>query len=281
MKSKNVVLITGCSSGFGYLSAMQLSNDQNVIATMRHIDSSKKEIQQLANQPNIDVQHCDVLDEQSIKKLIHYVDQTYSKIDVLINNAGVFLGGFFEDCESEEIDKVLNTNIKGVMTMTKHALPLLRESKKGKIINISSSSGLVAMPTASVYAASKFALEGWSEGLAYELAMFNISVSCVQPQTYQTDMLTKNLTLTKGRLNKNSPYFHAYPLIFKRVLEKKIGRHPSEVVAVIIKILKSNKPKLHYQVGPRTTLSSFLKKVIPCNGFHYLVKKTFLKIIKR
>ena len=210
------ILITGCSSGFGKLATIALCTHHNVIATMRDL-SKKHHLDDVEDKNNLDIQHLDVLDQHSITQLAAYIKLTYQKIDVLINNAGIFLGGFFEDCTSAEIDAVMNTNVKGVFNVTQAILPLLRESKQGKLINISSSSGLVAMPAASIYAASKHAIEGWSEGLSYELAPFGVSVSLIEPQTYQTEMLTSNLKLTESRNNQSSPYVSFYEPLIKRI----------------------------------------------------------------
>ena len=176
----------------------------------------------------------------------------------------------------------MNTNVKGVFNVTQAILPLLRESKQGKLINISSSSGLVAMPAASIYAASKHAIEGWSEGLSYELAPFGVSVSLIEPQTYQTEMLTSNLKLTESRNNQSSPYVSFYEPLIKRIFSrKKVGRDPKEVVKVIVKIIKSNNPKRRYLVGPNTYIKFLLKKILPFELFYKLVERVFLTLIKQ
>ena len=108
--------------------------------------SKKHQLDKVVKKNNLDIQQCDVLDPLSIDKLSSYIEKTYKKIDVLINNAGIFLGGFFEDCSLDEMDAVMNTNVKGVFAVTKAMLPFLREANQGKIVNISSSSGLVPLP---------------------------------------------------------------------------------------------------------------------------------------
>lgn len=279
-KNKKIILITGCSSGFGFLATKQFSQVHTVIATFRN----RAVFNDLKSQfgKAVDLQYCDVCSEESVKLLISYVQKQYGYIDVLINNAGVFLGGFFEDYLADEVKWVMDTNVSAVFKLTKCALPLIRQSSHGKIINMSSSSGLVAMPAASIYAASKHAIEGWSEALSYELAPFGISVSCVEPQTYDTAMLRKNLKLTAGKDNSNSVYFHFYkPLIDRVFSRKKVGRDPVEVIAVLEKIVNAKKPKLRYLVGPSTQLKFYLKYLLPFEFFYKLVNMIFLKIVNK
>lgn len=279
---KKIILITGCSSGFGYLSTLKLCEDNLIIAALRNSASRPELVKKLTEYSlQIDIQDCDVCDPKSISTLFSYIKEKYQTLDILINNAGVFLGGFFEDCTQKEIELVMNTNVYAVFNLTKEALPLLRASK-GKIINISSSSGLVAMPTASIYAASKHALEGWSEALHYELAPFGVSVSCIEPQTYKTEIVGKNLKITSGKSNKESVYHKYYDPILEKIIDQnKLGRNPDEVIRKILKIVNKKQVKLRYLVGPSTKLKYALKYFLPFELFNKIVKFVFLKLISK
>ena len=172
------VLITGCSSGIGRAAAKFFAaNDWNVIATLR---SPEKE-NELIGSSNLLVTRLDVQDPGSIARAIEAGLARFGRIDALINNAGFSLGGVFEGIPREKIQEQFAVNVFGVMDVTRALLPHFRKNQSGLIINISSRAGLVGLPLNTLYCASKFALEGFSEALAYELASQNIIVKLVEP----------------------------------------------------------------------------------------------------
>jgi len=188
---KNTVLITGSSTGFGAAAANYFAaKGWNVIATMR--DTSKEK--QLNKQENIFVTHLDVEDAASIDVAITAGLARFGKIDVVINNAGYGLFGIFESFTREAIQQQFAVNLFGAMDVAKAILPHFRAQQSGVLINVSSGAGVVGFPNASIYNASKFALEGWSEGLRYELAAIGIKVRIVEPGgATQTDFLQRVL----------------------------------------------------------------------------------------
>jgi NAD(P)-dependent dehydrogenase (short-subunit alcohol dehydrogenase family) len=175
---KKTVLITGCSSGFGKSSA-KLFADQgwNVIATMRHPEAEKD----LVGLSDVLVTRLDVQDRASITAAIEAGITRFGKIDALINNAGFGLFGVFEATPPEKIEEQFAVNVFGVMDVTRAILPHFRSNKGGLIINVSSGAGVFTLPMLSLYCASKFALEGFSEALSYELSSQNITVKIVEP----------------------------------------------------------------------------------------------------
>jgi len=171
------VLITGCSSGIGKAAAKLFAgNDWNVIATMRQPEKAD-----LAAANNLLLTKLDVQDPGSIARAIESGLARFGRIDALINNAGFSLGGVFEGISREKIQEQFAVNVFGVMDVTRALLPRFRKNQGGLIINISSRAGLVGLPLNTLYCASKFALEGFSEALAYELASQNIIVKLVEP----------------------------------------------------------------------------------------------------
>jgi NAD(P)-dependent dehydrogenase (short-subunit alcohol dehydrogenase family) len=175
---KKTVLITGASSGIGHASAKLFADkDWNVIATMRNPAASTE----LACMDNVSLVQLDVRNPQDISRTIENAIARFGKIDVLINNAGFSLSGPFEGLQREKIQEQFEVNVFGVMDATRAILPHFRKNQAGMIINISSRAGLVGLPMMSLYSASKFALEGFSEALAYELAAQNIIVKIVEP----------------------------------------------------------------------------------------------------
>jgi NAD(P)-dependent dehydrogenase (short-subunit alcohol dehydrogenase family) len=175
---KRTVLITGASSGIGNASARLFARQGwNVIATMRRPDGG----QELANIDDVLVTRLDVQDHVGISEAIAAGIGRFGRIDALINNAGYGQYGLFEAVPREKVQQQFDTNVFGVMDVTRAILPHFRENKCGMIVNVSSGAGLFTLPMMSLYCASKFALEGFSEALAYELASQNIAVRLVIP----------------------------------------------------------------------------------------------------
>ena len=175
---KKTVLITGASSGFGKVTARLFArNGWNVVATMRRPEEEKE----LAGLGDVLVTRLDVQDRDSIREAIEAGIARFGRIDALINNAGFGLFGVFEATSREKIQEQFGVNVFGVMDVTRAILPHFRKNKGGLIINVSSGAGIFGLPMISLYCASKFALEGFSESLAYELASQNIIVKIVEP----------------------------------------------------------------------------------------------------
>ncbi|MDB6078721.1 MAG: short-chain dehydrogenase [Akkermansiaceae bacterium] len=175
---KKTVLITGASSGIGKTAAKHFSaNGWNVIATMRRPEEETG----LTALPDLLVARLDVQDPASIAVAIEAGIARFGKIDVLINNAGFGLFGIFESTPREKIQEQFDVNVFGLMDVTRAILPHFREQQAGVIVNISSGAGVFALPMISLYCASKFALEGFSEALSYELSSQGISVKFVEP----------------------------------------------------------------------------------------------------
>ncbi|HEY0197872.1 MAG TPA: SDR family oxidoreductase [Rhodanobacter sp.] len=175
---RKTVLITGASSGFGK-SAAQLFAGQgwNVIATMRTPSAGAE----LATLDNVLVTRLDVQDEASIAQAIAAGIERFGRIDVLVNNAGYSLFGVFESTPRAKIREQFDVNLFGVMDVTRAMLPHFRRNKAGVIVNVSSGAGVFGLPMISLYNATKFALEGFSESLSYELLSQNIVVKIVEP----------------------------------------------------------------------------------------------------
>jgi short-subunit dehydrogenase len=174
---RKTVLITGASSGIGKAAAkLFAASGWNVVATMRHPDGGSE----LAALSDVLVARIDVQDKSTIVPTIQ-AGLARGGIDVLINNAGFGLFGLFETTPPERIQEQFDVNFFGVMDVTRAILPHFRENKRGLIVNISSGAGIFTLPMISLYCASKFALEGFSEALAYELASQNIGVKLVVP----------------------------------------------------------------------------------------------------
>lgn len=187
------ILITGTSSGFGKLTALTLANaGHQVIATMRNISTKNKEVAtELTANPNIDVVEMDLENDQSVESTFGAVIQKYGHIDVLVNNAGLSIGGFFEAHSMEQIKLLFDTNVYGVFRTYKAILPSMRARKSGLIINISSGLGLFSLPGITPYSATKFAVEAFTEGVREEVRPFGIENVSIQCGAYPTGIMLK------------------------------------------------------------------------------------------
>jgi NAD(P)-dependent dehydrogenase (short-subunit alcohol dehydrogenase family) len=175
---KKTVLITGCSSGFGKSSARHFAaRGWNVVATMRNPEAGAD----LAEIDGVLVTRLDVQDRLGIEQAIEAGIARFGRIDAVVNNAGFGLFGIFESMRPEKIREQFDVNVFGVMEVTRAILPHFRKNRGGTIINISSGAGVFTLPMISLYCASKFALEGFSEALSYELAPLGITVRIVEP----------------------------------------------------------------------------------------------------
>lgn len=175
---QKTILITGTSSGFGRAAVHYFAeHGWNVVATMRNTAQADS----FAAHPSVVIEYLDVEDTGSIRQAVARAIDRFGQIDVLINNAGFGLQGLFETTPPEKVAKQFAVNVFGVMDVIREALPHMRERRSGTIINVSSGAGVFGLPALSLYTASKFALEGFSESLAYELAPLGITIKLVEP----------------------------------------------------------------------------------------------------
>jgi len=188
------IIITGTSTGFGKLIAKtSVGKGYNVIATMRGADGKNKSnadelIEYAGNQPgNMEVVDLDVSSDASVESALNDILSKHDKIDVLVNNAGIGGIGLTEGFTTEQLTQILNVNVLGVHRVTKGILPTMRKQGVGLIINISSVMGRIVIPFSTAYTASKYALEGYTESLRYELKGFGIDIAMVEPGGFGTN----------------------------------------------------------------------------------------------
>ena len=271
---KKVVLITGCSSGIGRELALECATTCYVIATVRNEVSYNSLLDKsIKLELNLDIQYCDVNSSSDIEKLMAYIASNYTKLDCLINNAGIALGGFFEDCSLEQIQGVMNTNVLGLMTVTKQALPLLHLSENAKIINMSSIAGRLSSPTISIYNASKWAVEGFSEALLFELKPFNIDVVLVEPGQYRTKIFTDNLVIATESENPQSKYQVFSKRAFTKLKSKieKVLKDPKNVAELCHEIVHKKRPRFRYMIGIDAKIRLIIRQVLPFFLYRKLV----------
>ena len=257
-----VALVTGCSSGIGYETAIMLARHGFLtFATMRNTkksDSLKKAIEK--ENLALNILELDVNDDVSIENTINQIKSEINRIDILINNAGYGLVGFFEDLTLAEIRDQFETNFFGVLNITRRVIPIMRKQMCGTIINISSGAGQVGFPGISAYVSTKFAIEGFSESLMYELQPFGIKVIIIEPGVIRTNFF-QNCVVSEQSGKKGSPYNEALVKIHKNIeMMQEHATSPSDVAKVIMQVLNTDEPKQRYIVGNDIALILEAKK---------------------
>jgi len=267
MDNQKVILITGCSSGFGLLTAVRLAAQGHFVwATMRDL-SRKQALEDALAQRKVQafIRELDVTKHSTIKKTIEEIQKTHFHIDVLINNAGYGIAGFFEDLSEEDIRVQMETNFFGAQNVCREVIPLMRKRLKGKIINISSIAGQVATPCLSAYNSSKWALEAFSESLYHELGLFGIAVCLVEPGSYPTNIFTQNAHYAKNFDNAQSPYFSFSQKLRNMAQQsiRKFKKDPDDVARLIEHIVHQSHPRLRYVSDFSSWLRMTAQKILP------------------
>src|SRR5919106_2638905 len=206
--NKPVAVVTGSSSGIGYETSLLMArNGFFTYATMRSTDKSNKIIDLIRNEKlPLEVLRLDVTDDKSVKEAIERIANEQGRIDVLVNNAGYALLGPLEELSIQEFKEQFETNVFGVVRVTKEILPIMRRQLHGTIVDISSIAGKIGFPLTSAYVSSKFALEGLSESIAYEIEQFGIKIILIEPGVIKTNFNNNIKVGKRVTITSNSPY---------------------------------------------------------------------------
>lgn len=279
---KKIAIVTGVSSGFGQLIAIELSKlGYFVVGTIRN-QALKSSVEQrfinhgLEINEHISIQRLDLNDDGTIVAFCKFVAQ-YGRLDLLVNNAGYALGGFFEELENSEIRKQFETNVFGTIRLTQLLLPMIRQAR-GTIIMMSSISGMIGFPGVSAYAASKHALEGFSESLRLELKPYGVYVVLVEPGSFQTNIWEKSERLLDNQRGQASPYEEYMNKLKTRMFGENIRfGDPVHVARLVAAISKKKQPRLRYTIGKGVSFSLLVKRLLPWRLWEKLVLNTILK----
>lgn len=276
-------MITGSSSGFGLLAALELARAGfKVAATMRQPDK-KEHLLEMARKQGLEraihVYRLDVTGtEEEIAAVARKIVDELGTVDVLVNNAGYALGGFVEETTQAEWKDQFNTNFFGMVAVTRAILPFMRKAGKGRIINISSISGLMGLPGLAPYVSSKFAVEGFSESLRLEVAPFGIDVVLIEPGSYRTSIWKTGNQIAKESQSPQSPYRRLMKKIEKylQTSQSRFG-DPREVARLIARIAQEKKTRLRYPVGKGVRSGLMLQKILPWKLWERLILGSLLK----
>lgn len=265
---KKTILITGTSSGIGKATVIYFAErGWNVAATMRKPENETE----LNKIPNVKLFRLDVQDESSIRSAIADAIRAFGGIDVIVNNAGYGAVGIFEAATAEQIRRQFDTNVFGVMNVIREILPHFREKKNGTIINISSMGGRITFPIYSVYHGTKWAIEGFSEALQFELRPFNIKVKTVEPGAIKTDFYDRSMDLFK---KEGLTAYDRYEKVTSENTQKAgaTAPGPETVAATIFKAANANNFKLRYASSFQSKVLLAMRWMLPLSWFNGLVR---------
>jgi NAD(P)-dependent dehydrogenase (short-subunit alcohol dehydrogenase family) len=271
-------LITGASSGFGLLTSVTLAKrGWRVLATMRDLGRRQK-LESTARDAGvlerIEFHPLDITNSGQIAQISDMVAGRREQLHALVNNAGFAVGGFAEDVTDAELREQFDTNFFGTTAVTRALLPQMRRQGFGHVVMITSISGRMGYPVVSSYAASKFALEGWTETLRYEMMALGIHVVLVEPGSFETDIWTRNAKLTAGLQNPDSANAGRVARWRSRLAQGAKNRaDPQAVADSIAEILENPKPKLRYVVGRDAKIVLMMRRMLPQSVFERMILK--------
>jgi len=277
---KKVVIITGASRGFGELIAKKFQKQKfQVIATMRNVNSSPS----LMELDNVDIKKLDVTNKSDIKNVVDFTIKKYGRIDILINNAGYGAFGLLEEASEQEIRNQFDVNYFGLIDCIRGVLPQMRKQKDGVIINISSIAGRFGLPFTSLYNSSKFAVEGLTECLHYELSLFGIDIKTVAPGSFRTGF-HDSVNFTE---NEKKEELDDIRENLKKALEEGIKNEPpfpfgfgnSDDVANFVFKQSITKSKVSNFIGRDTKIINFFIKIFGRELLFKIIKKLWFSRI--
>ncbi len=260
------VLITGTSTGFGLSTAVELAKrGWRVFATMRNLEKQgplKDALAKAGVTERVTIAQLDVTDSQSVQAAVAaMLEATGGTLDAVVHNAGVAVGGAFEDLPDADLRRVMETNFWGVLELTRALLPTFRKQREGRIVIVSSESAFAGQPANSIYCASKWAIEGWAELLAFEVSRFGINIVLIEPGPYITDIWDSSPRISP----EGSPYRTWSQYVFRagdaHVAAR--GRDPIEVARAIASALQARRPSFRNPVGRIARISHFMRGKIP------------------
>ena len=267
-----VAIVTGSSSGIGFETALALAREgYHTYATMRDTKKGDK-ILDIAKKENLQIRviELDVNKEDTIKKAVEVITGEKKRIDVLVNNAGYFLVGCLEDLTISDLKDQFETNFFGVIRTIQAVLPTMRSQKSGTIVNVSSVAGRIGFPVTPGYISTKFALEGLSESMRYELFPFGIKTIIIEPGVIKTNLFATLKKTTK----QDSPYKDMTEKVMNGLLMmSEMGTPPQEVAKTIVKAVSSESPLPRYPVGNDAIMFLEAKKDKTDIEFENYIKK--------
>lgn len=270
-------LVTGATGGFGLLAAMQLARSGYRVAAGCRGPGKQAELSRQAAVAGLDGRilpvELDVTDEAAVDRAVGFTMEQFGKIDLLVNNAGWAVGGYTEDIPLEDWRLQMETNFFGLVAVTKAVLPFMRQAGSGTVINISSISGRTGFPGFGPYAASKFAVEGFSEALRLEMLPYGVKIVLVEPGSYRTSIWQKGFDRLLAA-SGSSPYRDRLDKLLAYTRRTAEGAaDPAEVAALIVRIAGQRSPKLRYPIGRGVRLTLAAKALLPWRWYERVITR--------
>ena len=271
---EKIALVTGSSSGIGLETSLALArNGFYTFATMRDLKKSEKIKEKIETENlTMEILELDVDDDQSVNTAVKAILEKKERIDVLVNNAGYGMWGTVEDVSMTEFKEQFETNFFSIIRLIQKVAPVMRKQGSGTMINVSSVAGRIGFPVSPAYISSKFALEGLSESLRFELMPFGVNVVIIEPGVIKTNFFNSM------KLSEKSQQDSVYKDITEKVISgvkmmAEMGTDPKEVANTIIKALKEEKPLPRYVVGNDAMMFLEAKKMKTDMEFENYLKK--------
>jgi NAD(P)-dependent dehydrogenase (short-subunit alcohol dehydrogenase family) len=285
-----VVIVTGASAGIGEATARRLvAEGANVVLAARRrdrlqrlkleLDSNQPPANGTVTSPRVLVIVTDVTVEADRKRLVRETVQTYGRIDALVNNAGFGQRGPIERVPIENIRQNFETNLFALIALTQEVIPILREQRSGRIVNVGSVAGKIARPFSSIYDATKHALEAITDGLRGEMSLFGVQVALIQPGYILTEFLEVLNRVSKPVIENAGPYA-PYLKEFSRLSERArgIAGRPDDIADLIFRALTDRRPRFRYAAPRHAHLFLTMKRFFPERWFeHFALRQMGLK----
>jgi len=261
------VLITGAGTGLGLEMALYLAERGFTVYASVPEPGQRAHVEEEAGKRHLDlrVPHLDVTDESSIQATVNTILAESGGLYGVVHNAGISLRGYFEDCEEDEIRRVLEVNLFGAMAVTRAVLPHMRQARRGRLIFISSIGGRIGSMARTAYCASKFAVEGFAESLMQEVVPLELQVSIIEPGVINTERWTVHRGIARRAMDPASPYL-AWFQREEKLADDLVRTSPTKAVHVaeaVYKALTARRPRLRYVVGWRANLVLNLRRYLP------------------
>ena len=268
MKKQQSVLITGASTGMGKATALFLAQKGFMVYAGTRTPSKLLEIES----PNLRLLELDITKSQSIHEAVAQIGE----IDILVNNAGYGLVSTVEELDEEEMFDQFNVNVFGLLRVCKAVIPLMRKEQKGIIINISSFLGKIGLPLLTMYNSSKYAVEGITDSLRYELKDFNIRVHSLMPGFFDTEFARSNLVTNLETFDKNSPYAKMVENLAPNIVEQiNSGNDVKEVAKMILEIIENETFPARATVGEKASKFIPMRQELSDEDFERRVREYY------
>lgn len=280
-QTKSTVLITGATDGLGKAAALLLAQQGYAVFAAGRSAEKREQLQRVAHQEHLPIHtlEMDVRDHASVQIAVERVLEKGGGIDVLVNNAGVGYMGVVEELRMADVRQQFETNVFGVLSVTQAVLPHMRQRQRGRILMMSSATGLISPPTYGAYAASKHALEGLSNALRLEMFPFGVRIILIEPGYIHTNFQQTAKDLAQPYVEKanSSPYAKVYSGAWAGA-EQGRGRSkttPEDCAQVILQAIQAPHPKARYPVTSLTKWLSFGKRILPDKILDSIMRRRF------